>query len=81
MAEHSMCQPGKPGPHGESQTISRCSPARFHSAQSAWKRFPCAVDSPVAPCPARRSASRFPEIAPYPGNERASKYTLPSSPW
>jgi hypothetical protein len=40
IAEHSMCQPGKPTPHGESQVISRAAPAFFHSAQSAWNRLP-----------------------------------------
>ncbi len=73
IAEHSTCQPGKPLPHGESQVISRFSPACFHSAQSAWKRLPVAVDSPVAPCPARSWSRRLPLIAPYDGKDRASK--------
>jgi len=73
IAEHSTCHPGKPGPHGESQVIAREADASFHSAQSAWNRLPVAVDSPVAPWPARKSSRRLPLIAPYESKERASK--------
>jgi hypothetical protein len=34
MAEHSMCQPGLPGPHGDAQEGSPGF-AAFHSAKSA----------------------------------------------
>ena len=73
IAEHSTCQPGKPGPQGESQVISRLAPASFHSAQSAWKRLPVAADSPVAPWPARRFSRRLPDSEPYPWKDCASK--------
>ena len=74
-----MCQPGKPGPHGESQTICRRSPARFHSAQSAWKRLASSTP-PSNRCPGRSASRRLPLRAPYEGYERASKNTEPSPP-
>jgi hypothetical protein len=39
MAEHSMCQPGRPRPHGESHAGSP-GLAAFHSAKSAGFRLP-----------------------------------------
>ncbi len=42
MAEHSMCQPGRPRPNGASQAApTRSSPgrARFHSAKSVANSF------------------------------------------
>ena len=41
IAEHSMCQPGKPRPHGESHSCWRCTPGvvSFQSAKSAGWRF------------------------------------------
>src|SRR5207245_6110221 len=39
IAEHSMCQPGKPGPHGESHTRARPVSPFFQSAKSAVLRF------------------------------------------
>ena len=39
IAEHSMCQPGKPSPHGESHLTSRSGPAAFQSVKSAWWRL------------------------------------------
>jgi hypothetical protein len=48
IAEHSMCQPGRPFPHGDSQEGSPTFEA-FHKAKSAGDRFsPCAalVSSP-----------------------------------
>lgn len=42
MTEHSMCQPGRPGPHGEGQAGS---PGfeRFQSAKSLFERWPTAL--------------------------------------
>src|SRR5206468_4135338 len=34
MAEHSICQPGNPSPHGLGQSCCRCSPAAFQSVKS-----------------------------------------------
>mmetsp|Transcript_20993 Transcript_20993/g.65938 ORF Transcript_20993/g.65938 Transcript_20993/m.65938 type:complete len:285 (-) Transcript_20993:20-874(-) len=39
IAEHSMCQPGRPAPHGDSQLGSPAF-APFHSAKSRASRFP-----------------------------------------
>src|SRR5438270_8299142 len=39
IAEHSMCHPGRPGPHGDSHCGSP-GLAAFHSAKSAGLRFP-----------------------------------------
>jgi len=67
-----MCQPGKPGPHGESHTSWRRSPARFHSAQSAWNRLASST-APSKRWPGRSASSRFPDSAPYVGKLVASK--------
>ena len=45
MAEHSRCQPGRPGPHGVSQDGSP-GLAPFHRAKSRGSRLP--VAAPVA---------------------------------
>ncbi len=42
MAEHSRCQPGRPGPHGVSQNGSP-GLAAFHSAKSRGSRFSATV--------------------------------------
>ena len=39
MAEHSMCQPGRPGPHGDSHDVSSCPFVAFQSAKSRWSAF------------------------------------------
>src|SRR5688572_17219740 len=49
MAEHSMCQPGRPLPHGESHDGS-FGLADFHSAKSAGLRLPAASTRPVVSC-------------------------------
>ena len=48
MAEHSMCQPGRPGPQGLGQEGSP-GLAVFHKAKSAALRFRSAV-LPPSPC-------------------------------
>ena len=40
IAEHSMCQPGRPGPHGESHHVSSPSLRPFQRAKSRGDSFP-----------------------------------------
>jgi hypothetical protein len=47
MAEHSRCQPGRPGPHGVSQNGSP-GLAAFHSAKSRGSRLPGELESSAA---------------------------------
>ena len=61
IAEHSMCQPGRPMPHGESQAGSPGF-ARFQSTKSSGSRFDSSTSTRA---PARRSASFLPESRPY----------------
>jgi hypothetical protein len=63
MAEHSMCQPGRPRPYAESQLESAGSSgfARFHSAKSSGSSFASFV---ATRSPARKSSSDLPESAP-----------------
>ncbi len=60
MAEHSMCQPGRPGPQGESQAGSP-GLADFHSTKSRGSRLPPATSTLS---PARRSSRDLPESLP-----------------
>ena len=39
IAEHSMCQPGRPGPQGDSQEVSSASLWPFHRAKSSGSRL------------------------------------------
>ena len=39
IAEHSMCQPGRPGPQGESQQVSSPSLCAFQRAKSSGSSF------------------------------------------
>src|SRR3990170_2064570 len=48
MAEHSMCQPGRPGPHGVSHAGSPGLEA-FHSAKSSGSRLRSSPPPPPAP--------------------------------
>ena len=64
MAEHSMCQPGNPSPHGLGQTCRRCSPAAFHSVKSPGWRLRGST-SPRAP--ASSLAVEFRDSLPYSG--------------
>ena len=58
IAEHSMCQPGKPSPHGESHFMSRPAPAAFHSAKSATLRLAGSVSR--SRWPSRSLSNVFP---------------------
>lgn len=40
MTEHSMCQPGRPSPHGDGQAGSPGLDLAFQRAKSAGRRFP-----------------------------------------
>ena len=63
IAEHSMCHPGRPCPHGLSQPRPSGSLA-FHSAKSSGSRF----TSPTSTrAPASRSSMLRCESLPYPG--------------
>ena len=46
IAEHSMCQPGRPGPHGESQLVSSPSLVAFQSAKSSGSSLRSAPSTP-----------------------------------
>lgn len=54
MTEHSMCQPGLPGPHGE---FHKGSPAFdfFHRAKSFGERFSLSLSSDMLRSPEKRS--------------------------
>ena len=68
IAEHSMCQPGKPAPHGESHSWSRVLPGglSFQRAKSAGWRLSLLSTRPVA---SSSSRSR-PAKSAYAGNGR-----------
>ncbi len=48
IAEHSMCQPGRPAPHGAGQEVSSPSLLAFQSAKS---RGSCLRSAPSTPSP------------------------------
>jgi hypothetical protein len=74
MAEHSMCQPGRPGPHGLGHDGSP-GLTPFHSAKSRGSRLRSSTSTRAPGC----SSSRFlPDSLPYGGKRRTSKYTSPS---
>ena len=57
IAEHSMCQPGRPSPHGEGQPVSSSNLRAFQSAKSSRSSF---SDSVPASSPwSISSGSRF----------------------
>ena len=57
IAEHSMCQPGRPSPHGEGQALSSSGLRAFQSAKSSGSSF---SDSVPASSPwSMSSGSRF----------------------
>ena len=60
MAEHSMCHPGRPFPHGESHAGSP-GLACFQSTKSSGSRLDSSISTRA---PARRSARRLPESRP-----------------
>ncbi len=43
IAEHSMCHPGRPSPHGDSHAVSSSSFCAFHSAKSSPSSFRLSV--------------------------------------
>ena len=71
MAEHSMCQPGRPRPHGEGHeaVIGSVSLCAFHSAKSRASLFPRSS----APSDSSMSSSFWFVNAPYSLHEAASK--------
>src|SRR5579863_633940 len=73
MAEHSMCQPGRPSPHGE---VQEGSPglARFHSTKSKGSSL---ASSTCTREPARKSSIFLPESRPYAANLRTEYMTSP----
>ena len=46
MAEHSMCHPGNPSPHGLSHLTIRPGSAAFHSVKSRGSRFNGSASDP-----------------------------------
>ncbi len=71
MAEHSMCQPGRPGPQGDSHEVSSPSFVAFQSAKSRGSSF-----SGFGSWSSTWSG-RWPESAPYDGKLATLKYTSP----
>ena len=72
IAEHSMCQPGRPGPYGDGHAAVSGSESffqPFHSAKSRGSRLPRGSASPAS-C---MSSTRWPLSSPYDGQERTSK--------
>ena len=65
MAEHSICHPGLPIPHGDSHAISLSSFLAFHKAKSKGSSF---FSSTAILAPEIRSSIFFPESFPYPLN-------------
>ncbi|GBC86265.1 hypothetical protein HRbin12_00251 [bacterium HR12] len=72
IAEHSMCHPGNPSPHGLSHFMRRPGPAFFHRAKSAWKRLFGSI-SRSCRYPARSCSRVLPESFPYSGKDWTSK--------
>ncbi len=72
IAEHSMCQPGRPGPHGDGQAAEAGSDSffqPFQSAKSRGSRLPRGSASPAA----SMSSIFWCVSSPYCGHERTSK--------
>ena len=61
MAEHSMCQPGRLRPQGESQAVSSPGLLPFQSAKSSGERLPSPGSTRD---PAISSSGRCPESSP-----------------
>src|SRR6185503_1188493 len=70
IAEHSMCQPGLPLPHGLSHAGS--SEENFHKAKSRGSSF---VESTSILAPDSSSSTGFLDSLLYPGNDLPRKYT------
>ena len=69
MAEHSRCQPGRPGPHGVGQDGSP-GLAPFQSAKSSGSRLGRSSSTFSV---AIIASGRCPDSSPYDGSERTSK--------
>ncbi len=71
IAEHSMCQPGRPEPHGEGHDALAGSPgfAPFQRAKSRTSRLARGSASAAA----SMSAARWRVSSPYSGQEAVSK--------
>ena len=70
IAEHSMCQPGRPRPHGESQAVSSPSFVAFQSAKSSGS---CLRSAPSTPSPWSIWSTSRRDSAPYASSERTRK--------
>ena len=70
IAEHSMCHPGRPIPHGDSHAVSSSSFCAFHSAKSSRSSFRLSVP---ASSPWSMSSGRRLESFPYPSKLRTLK--------
>ena len=78
IAEHSMCQPGRPRPQGESQAVSSSGLCAFQSAKSSGSRF--SVGALDRPRPGRIwSTSRF-ESLPYAGKRAHAEVDVAARP-
>ena len=64
IAEHSICHPGLPFPHGLSQ-LGSPSLANFQSAKSLWSLFPEPVLSTLPPAPFLTMSNVCPVSTPY----------------
>ena len=73
MAEHSMCQPGRPSPQGEGHAGSPGF-ADFHNTKSSGSRLAVSTSTRE---PARRSSSFLPDSFPYAANLCTSYITSP----
>ncbi len=78
MAEHSMCQPGRPTPKSESHLASAGSSAfaLFHRTKSSGSFL--LPETPTR-SPARNSSRLLPDSRPYSGKARTEKFTSPES--
>ena len=70
IAEHSMCQPGRPRPQGASQAVSSIGFCAFQSAKSSGSSFSAA---PSTPSPWSIWSTSRCESSPYSGSERTRK--------
>ena len=70
IAEHSMCQPGRPRPHGESHEVSSPSLCAFQSAKSSGSSLRSA---PSTPSPWSIWSTSRRDSEPYSGSVRTRK--------
>ena len=74
MTTHSVCHPGRPGPHGEGH-VGSPGLAAFQRAKSSGERLPSATSTRA---PARSSDRAWLVSAPYPSRCPTSNQTPPS---